>query len=225
MIFTHLKPCSAQRCKIYITWLQPSAHGCGVLPGMLWQKPWVLLELRRWEEARGWQKNFAWVIWGLENYDSRMRWKLAPHGFVRLLWLVPYPFRVPSCKISSIALGPDLMFGKLVTPWYHSTTTPSSCCPCWPPSMSTRPATPGMVMWTDLCRKGLRSPVGSPPEVAFGHRSLMLSSWGLYEEVRGPFQLCSDSRSLNTWMCYHSTGAISEKQSMYATRMNYTIVS
>lgn len=32
MIFTHLKPCSAQRCKIYITWLQPSAHDCGGTP-------------------------------------------------------------------------------------------------------------------------------------------------------------------------------------------------
>lgn len=201
MLFTHLKPCSAQRYKISITWLLPSAHiaYCGVLSCMLWQEPWVVLELRRWEEAWGWQKHFAWVIRGLENYDSGMRWKLAPHIFVRLLWLVHYPFRVPSCKISSIALGLDLVFGKLVTRWCHSTTTPSSCCsPCWPPSLSTLPPTPGMVMWPDLHSRGLGSPVGCPPEVTSGHMSLMLSSGGLHEEVRGPFQVYSDSSSLNT---------------------------
>ena len=94
-----------------------------------------MLGPRGWEEAWGWQEWLAGVIQGLEDYDWGMRWKLAPHGFVRLLWLVPFPLLMPSCEISSIALGRALVFGTLVTPWCHSTTTPFSCCSlCWPPS-------------------------------------------------------------------------------------------
>lgn len=47
----------------------------------------------------------AWVIWGLEDYDLEMRWKLAPHCIVRLRWLVRSPFWVPNCKASSFGMG------------------------------------------------------------------------------------------------------------------------
>lgn len=147
-----------------------------------------------------------------------MRWKLAPCGFVRLVWLVPFPFQIPSCEISSIALGWDLVFGKLVTAECHSTTTPSSRCSwCWPPGPCTPPPTPGTVMWLGLQSRGLGSPVGGAPEVTSGHVSSM-PSWGLTWDSQGSFQLQFYSSLLNSWMSQNSAGAISEKLSIYITQ-------
>ena len=177
-----------------------------------------MLGPRGWEEAWGWQEWLAGVIQGLEDYDWGMRWKLAPHGFVRLLWLVPFPLLMPSCEISSIALGRALVFGTLVTPWCHSTTTPFSCCSLMLTTQpGTPPPTPGTVMWPDLWSRGLGSPVGGAPGVTSGQVS-PVPSWGLAWGSQGFFLLQVNASLLNPRICHNSARTISEKWSIYTTQ-------
>lgn len=158
-----IKARSAQSCKTRVTWL----HLWPVVLHVMVES-WVVLKPgggRTPEAGRGGSPEWS----GLEDYDSGMRWNLAPRGSVR---------HYDSCLSLSVCqvarLAPSLWGRKTSDSWVSQHTTPSSrCSPCWPPSLRALPLTPGTMMWPDLWSGGLGNPCGQ-------------ASWGYFRT-----RLCS----------------------------------